>query len=365
MVARIRSILRKISRFRRGQSLSWPSLIRHVLRWYCYEKLSLDEILVSGAFLLKNSESHEQRAYPTKLMVPFLRQHNSHDPELISDKAIFSQFVKGIGVAVPKTLAIFDPGEKADEAFGITDSLEFVFEREDWLELFTRGFPKAFIVKPALGQWGAAIDIYRRQDDGSFSCKSTSLGAEQLYERIVRKQQYGKCVIQEVAKNHPDIVTLTGSSALQCLRILTVRSKNDGIKVFSCELKIAGSADQETDNFKGGRTGNILCKVAVDTGVIYDAMCLDIGKGEYSHPTRLPLTQQQIIGFKVPHFQAALDITLLAHRSVWGLKFVGWDVAITDQGPLVIEGNWLWGGSSLTTPWFNYQDFAILTKMAG
>lgn len=33
---------------------------------------------------------------------------------------------------------------------------------------------------------------------------------------------------------------------------------------------------------------------------------------------------------------------VLAHKSLYGIHSIGWDVAITDQGPVLIEGNDNW-----------------------
>lgn len=360
MISRAASIWQKINHFRRSQNLPWPSLIKHIFSWYFVEKLSLDEMLVSGAYLLKHSDDDKYRRYPRRIIEPFLREQNSRDPQLIGDKAIFSQFIKCTDVLVPETLAIFDPRE----GIGITGTQDFILEKDAWLNRFMEKFPDKFIVKPANGLGGESIDIYKRQHDGQFLCQDGMFSAEEIYGRIVREQRYGKCVIQEVAKNHPAIDDFTGSFALQCLRLLTVRSRTDGIKVFSCEFRIAGSPDQDTDNFKRGLTGNILCKVNVANGEIYDAVALDIDKLEYNKVTHVPLTNAPIIGYTIPLFQEAIASTCHAHRSVWGQTYVGWDVAISDRGPMVIEGNSLWGGSSLTTPWFNYEDFELMTEMA-
>ena len=34
-----------------------------------------------------------------------------------------------------------------------------------------------------------------------------------------------------------------------------------------------------------------------------------------------------------------LDLCFRAHRAFAGLRIIGWDVGITDDGPLLVEGN--------------------------
>jgi len=40
-------------------------------------------------------------------------------------------------------------------------------------------------------------------------------------------------------------------------------------------------------------------------------------------------------------------LVIEAHETLQGIPFIGWDVAFTDQGPLLIEGNQGFGAESL------------------
>jgi hypothetical protein len=51
------------------------------------------------------------------------------------------------------------------------------------------------------------------------------------------------------------------------------------------------------------------------------------------------MTGTPIIGFQVPYFQEALDMCNAAALKVPQMRFIAWDVAITQNGPCFIEGN--------------------------
>lgn len=43
--------------------------------------------------------------------------------------------------------------------------------------------------------------------------------------------------------------------------------------------------------------------------------------------------------FQVPMYKEALDLACTAHRAFYGIRAIGWDIALTENGPVFIEGN--------------------------
>ena len=52
-----------------------------------------------------------------------------------------------------------------------------------------------------------------------------------------------------------------------------------------------------------------------------------------------PVTNCKFIGFEVPLFKEAIELVRNAARVIPEVGYVGWDVAITENGPEIIEGN--------------------------
>ena len=66
------------------------------------------------------------------------------------------------------------------------------------------------------------------------------------------------------------------------------------------------------------------------------AFCDKTGKYYERHP----VTGTDIVGFQIPMFEDALELCRTASRRVEEhLKYIGWDVAITPDGPVLVEGN--------------------------
>lgn len=55
---------------------------------------------------------------------------------------------------------------------------------------------------------------------------------------------------------------------------------------------------------------------------------------------RHPITGEQIVGFTIPFWKETLELARNAAMVTPELKYVSWDIAITENGPVLIEGNW-------------------------
>ena len=51
------------------------------------------------------------------------------------------------------------------------------------------------------------------------------------------------------------------------------------------------------------------------------------------------------LDFEIPCFHEAIQLVTNLHGYFYGVHSIGWDVAITDSGPIVVEGNDDWDGA--------------------
>ena len=131
---------------------------------------------------------------------------------------------------------------------------------------------------------------------------------------------------------------------LACVRILTgrVNGKTDILR--AC-WKIPGAANI-ADNFR--HNGNLLASVDLTDGRI---LRLTHRLGEkLVDVSAHPETGAALIGNYVPQWQAVRAVALAASTVDDGLSLVGWDIAPTDQGAVLIELN--------HTPDFNLHQIA-------
>jgi hypothetical protein len=55
--------------------------------------------------------------------------------------------------------------------------------------------------------------------------------------------------------------------------------------------------------------------------------------------TEHPITKTVFEDFTVPHFEEVKALALKTASFIPGLRLVGWDIAIGESGPVLIEGN--------------------------
>ena len=63
--------------------------------------------------------------------------------------------------------------------------------------------------------------------------------------------------------------------------------------------------------------------------------------------TRNPVTNKKFFNFKIPYWSELKEITMNAQKAFYHIKSIGWDVAISSKGPVIIEGNTSWGTTGL------------------
>jgi hypothetical protein len=101
--------------------------------------------------------------------------------------------------------------------------------------------------------------------------------------------------------------------------------------------RIGTSRSRPVDSFKGG-LGGLSASLDMETGTLGPAVGMDSAgrRRSYSHH---PETGAAIAGVQVPFWQAMKDMVLSAAGRTPQLPYVGWDMAVTDVGPCVIELN--------------------------
>lgn len=128
------------------------------------------------------------------------------------------------------------------------------------------------------------------------------------------------------------------SSSVNTVRFMTTLYPNGEAKVIATFIKI-GRAGSCVDN--AGSGGNVDVCVDVETGKIQYAIQYD-GWRKISEIEKHPDSGTQLNGVVIDNWeQIKADVIRFQQAMPW-CKAAGWDIAITDEGPLVIEVNDFW-----------------------
>lgn len=126
-----------------------------------------------------------------------------------------------------------------------------------------------------------------------------------------------------------DVIQNLNPTSLNTLRIVSVHDENSCNFVCAC-LRI-GAVGYAVDNVSCGGTS---ADIDLATGKIRTLFfCNKYKRNENSQIGR------NEIGLQIPFWKETLEMIEKASKKVKGIHIVGWDVAITPDGPLLIEGN--------------------------
>lgn len=240
---------------------------------------------------------------------------------LVRDKYIFSTYLsKALGEnSVPQTYAVVDDGRVISEPSKETTSIDALLETHPQV-----------ICKIIDGECADSVLLLKKTDEG-ISNGSQPITAETL-KGIFQGKRY---LVQEVIKQHQDIDKLN-PYCVNTIRIITVRGKSGSINVLAASIRIGARKDSFVDN---RAAGGMAVGIRNDgTLMKYGFQHAEFGGRNEKHP----VTGVVFDGYQLPHWPEVIDLVTRAHRCIIGLQSIGWDVAITPNGPVLIEGNDNW-----------------------
>jgi hypothetical protein len=141
--------------------------------------------------------------------------------------------------------------------------------------------------------------------------------------------------MQERIRQH-EVLRSIHPSSINTLRLLTIRTGEE-IQLLSAVLRI-GAGESTMDNWNSGG-------VAVPTDLQNGAtdppgLSKREGRCVWSHPD----TDVSFDGYSILLFQKSKKMVKNAHKEICQISSIGWDISISPQGPIIIEGNYRWDG---------------------
>lgn len=351
---RFRRIARRLSGAARQYETSPLTLFRRLAWLRAKRGLGLDEALFTGVLDPRMPARRAAGLVSRRDFVRALHPFNQTHKEMVDDKAIFYPHCVGHGLPIPRLLAFVNP------PLGMTATGRPLCTENDWLGFICEDLPDAFVIKPAIGDRGRLVDVYERID-GNFSLGGNQIDADGLRRRLTIDALYRRAVIQVRLKNHPALAELSGTYALQCTRIVTVVTRAGEVEILYAFQKLI-AAGNHVDNFVGAE-GNLLTCVDVATGKLGTAFAMSQELPSYTTCDTHPLTGRKLAGFELPNWSAACALARRAAISFLPLRAIGWDVALTAEGPVLVEGNTEWVAFTDTGFWYTDQDLARLRRL--
>jgi hypothetical protein len=195
--------------------------------------------------------------------------------------------------------------------------------------------PRASLFSKRCVGFGGDDTATWRYDGGRYQgSDGRLLTSTELVSALEEQSRARAVLVQPLLSNHATIARLA-PSALSTIRVMTIAARGEAPTFLAGVLRM-GTGRATADNFA---LGGIAAPIDAETGELGDARGLDANGLPHLHRVH-PDTGVAIAGTHVPFWRESIELALHAHAVLGDLPVVGWDVAVTPDGPVLVEGNW-------------------------
>ncbi|HUD93080.1 sugar-transfer associated ATP-grasp domain-containing protein [Sphingobium sp.] len=187
------------------------------------------------------------------------------------------------------------------------------------------------IAKPSFRSKGQGVERFQRGEAGWYGIDGAIADAR-LLARLRALCQAGGVIQRRLPTHH--VLESLSPGALPTLRVVTCLNEAGVPEACGLALRLSAGGVRPVDNFNAG---NLVL------GVDDQGRCLTGWLGGGGRPVandRHPATGAAIVGTPVPDLVEALALAARAHLAFAEFTVIGWDVGLTGDGPVLIEGNW-------------------------
>lgn len=288
---------------------NWGCYPLHYFRYELYRKdrqLSEDELI-----------SYVPEFFFYVLFLPFY-DSGKYDI-LLNNKNIAEQIFRSVEIPQPHTIC-----KLIGKRIFTKDLVEVKFSTVIE-ELKSRQYKKIY-VKPVSGQGGNGIYIFHKNNNIEYISKDSKIFNDAFLNNIATENDY---IIQAGLEQASEIAQIYPQS-VNTFRIAT-ENINGMVRILCAVLRI-GRNGNEVDN---ASQDGIIVKINLETGEIGDKAVSEKCEFFDKHPD----TNFVFKGYTISKWdQVKLFVEECARRLPF-FTYVGWDIALTHEGPCVIEAN--------------------------
>ena len=244
------------------------------------------------------------------------------DVILVRNKYIFAAYIEAtVGKsAIPATIGLVD-GERV-----------FLHASKEWIsleEFCSKDF--RYVFKSVEGTYGDGVKLIANENG-----RLHYDGKEHTVAEFREDCRHTRMLIQELIIQHAALRAFK-TSCVNTVRAITIRGKSGKTELFAAFLRVGNDNETFVDNrAKGG----LAVGVDLETGRL---MKYGFPHERFGTKTEVhPLSGISFEGYQLPYWKEAVELIINAHRQFPDIATIGWDVTITDNGPLIVEANDSW-----------------------
>jgi hypothetical protein len=258
---------------------------------------------------------------------------NNRWDQILQNKWLFHQYYSNMKLPVPHAYGFMS------REGGLTKDGKSINNINDLLIYLNDIRPKTLVIKPLCGGKGkfvVALDslVFNKHKITGIGVSGTEYDVNEIFENINKySRRYSGFLLEEKVEQN-EFFKRINPFTTNTLRIITFFKKNGESELITAMVR-CGRKGSEVDNLsRGGFSRGI----DLDTGYIRDY-------GFISDKTRKTVIKEHPdlgVPFeysKIPVWEEIVRTVLEFSRNTVFARIVGWDVIVTEKGPVIIEGN--------------------------
>lgn len=301
-------------------------------------------------YLFKKGATNIRNYLPNKFLYSLKRKFNENEVRSVLDNKLhFDFYYRQFTIPLPSILMY-------------NHRRNFVLDKQQFeintLEEFTKLLKKLF-------ERSAADSLFVKKTYWSYEGNHVYklyaddvAGNPGLMQALFFEVVQSGFLFQQTIKQHSEMNKLN-SSCLNTIRLDTFIDHSGNISVMSAYLK-TNMRNNYIDNEESGG-----CEIPVDleSGRLRKYGHFTIQYNGVKLPTEHPVSKTRFENFQIPYFEQAKELAVKAAGYMPGLRLVGWDVAIDENGPVLIEGNSDYGIPASDLAYGGYRANPVFQKV--
>jgi hypothetical protein len=256
----------------------------------------------------------------------YYRQLNPSHSKIIAKNKFVAHCVLGtIGIPKANLLLYYNPDTKTSNDIIASDYMNAT-------QILKAQHVADFVVKPAFGLLGKDIHYFNKLEYHDNNILLNSSNGLTIYLSDLLKHEH---LIFESHVEQSKQFSEFNPSSVNCLRFMTALNPDGKVKIIGTTIKV-GRENSFVDNASQG--GNINAAVDLLNGKIYNVYHFQ-GFRKIKPITHHPDTRTILDGVIIKNWEIIKAKVISFHENIPYLKVIGWDIAITESGPKVIELN--------------------------
>jgi len=284
---------------------------------------SLFNGFTSESYVMYHLDENDPSLYVTDYQQMQTGKINGDHAYILNNKVVFEQINRD-NIHIPQTISVIANGE-------LVPNRHEIAEVEHLIDYMKASGNNKVIIKPISDSRGVGIKQLEIKESDLY-IDNDLVNIQELKTFISGLDGY---FISEYL-TQSDFALSLYPETINSLRILTMMDPDTNEPFIARAVQRIGTKDSyPTDNF---HRGGLSAEIDIETGTLGKAATIP-KVGNLDWVSHHPDTQTMIEGLVIPDWENIKKELLYLAKKNLNLKYVGWDVVLSDHGMSVLEGN--------------------------